>query len=170
VVINGSNFNWLPVRAGVPQGSILGPLLFIIFINDIVNEINAEIKLFADDTSLYLIVDNTIKLPNSEQSYKGKVKTHDYINRQNHWPLSEIITQKFVRANYVEILIILIVDNTINTAFLLNQDLNQIQRWSEKWFVKFNLNKTESMVISSKRNKPYHPPLQMHQRTPLKVL
>jgi retron-type reverse transcriptase len=58
VVINGSNSNWLPVRAGVPQGSILGPLLFIIFINDIENEINAGIKLFADDTSLYLIVDN----------------------------------------------------------------------------------------------------------------
>jgi hypothetical protein len=56
VVINDSNSNWLPVRAGVPQGSILGPLLFIIFINDIVNEINAEIKLFADDTSLYLII------------------------------------------------------------------------------------------------------------------
>jgi hypothetical protein len=45
------------VRAGVPQGSILAPLLFITFINDIVNEINAEIKLFADDTSFYLIVD-----------------------------------------------------------------------------------------------------------------
>jgi hypothetical protein len=52
VVINGSNSNWLPVKAGVPQGSILGPLLFIIFINDIVNEINAEIKLFADDTKI----------------------------------------------------------------------------------------------------------------------
>jgi hypothetical protein len=58
VVINGSNSNMLPVKAGAPQGSILGPLLFKIFINDIVNEINAEIKLFADDTSLYLIIDN----------------------------------------------------------------------------------------------------------------
>ena len=38
--------------------AILGPLLFIIFINDIVNEINAEIKRFTDNTSLYLIVDN----------------------------------------------------------------------------------------------------------------
>jgi hypothetical protein len=58
MVINGSNSNWLTLRAGVLQISILGTLLFIIFINDIVNEINAEIKLFADDTSLYLIVDN----------------------------------------------------------------------------------------------------------------
>jgi hypothetical protein len=57
VIINGSNSNCLPVKAGLPQSSILGPLLFIIFINDIVSEINAEIKLFADDTSLYLIVD-----------------------------------------------------------------------------------------------------------------
>jgi hypothetical protein len=55
VAINGSNSNWLPVREGVPQGSILESLLFITFINDIVNEINAEIKLFADDTSFYLM-------------------------------------------------------------------------------------------------------------------
>jgi hypothetical protein len=58
VVINGSNSNWLTLRPGVLQISILGTLLLIIFINDIVNEINAEIKLFTDDTSLYLIVDN----------------------------------------------------------------------------------------------------------------
>ena len=49
--------DWMAVFAGVPQDSILGPLLFLIFINDIVKCIGASIRLFADDTSMYIIVD-----------------------------------------------------------------------------------------------------------------
>jgi len=58
VVIANSSSSWKDIYAGVPQGSIIGPLLFLIFINDIVKDINSDIGLFADDTSLYIIVDS----------------------------------------------------------------------------------------------------------------
>ena len=56
-MIDGQASNWAFALAGVPQGSILGPLLFLSFINDIVKHIGCSIRLFADVTSLYIIVD-----------------------------------------------------------------------------------------------------------------
>ena len=58
VVFNGQSSDWTSVQAGVPQGSILGPLLFLIYINGIVSDIGCPIRLFADDTSLYIVVDS----------------------------------------------------------------------------------------------------------------
>ena len=52
VVLHGSRSDYLTVPAGVPQGSVLGPLLFLIYINDIVEDIESVIKLFADDISV----------------------------------------------------------------------------------------------------------------------
>ena len=66
VVINGQFSEWGPVQAGVPQGSVLGPLLFLLFINDIVNVVtHCNIKLFADDTCLYVEVDNRQETANN---------------------------------------------------------------------------------------------------------
>ena len=109
VVINGQASKWAYVQAGVPQGSILGPLLFLIYINDIVNELRASVRLFADDTSLYIIVDT----PNS-------------------------------------------------AALVLNNDLRYITVWAAEWLVDFNASKTDSMLISRKRNPIQHPPLYMN--------
>ena len=52
VVVDGVKSSMLEVKAGVPQGSRLGPLLFLKYINDIVNDIESEIMIFADDTTL----------------------------------------------------------------------------------------------------------------------
>ena len=109
VVINNTTSSWRDINAGVSQGSILGPLLFIVFINDILTDINSTIKLFADDTSLYLIVDDPQE-----------------------------------------------------TAQTLNDDLVKLHAWSTKWLVNFNPQKTETMTISRKLNKPHQPNLIMN--------
>ena len=56
VVMPGVSSSWSSIEADVPQGSILDPLLFLLYINDIVENINSLIRLFANDTTLY--VDN----------------------------------------------------------------------------------------------------------------
>ena len=65
VVLNGQMSSWRPVLAGAPQGSILGPSLFLIHISNLPNELKSNLKLFANDTSLFTIVKNKNQDPNT---------------------------------------------------------------------------------------------------------
>ena len=108
VVLPGVVSDFSSINAGVPQGSILGPLLFLVYINDMVNDIESNINLFADDTSLSMVV--------------GDPDT---------------------------------------AGAILQTDINKITALANRWLVKFNPSKSESLIISRKRNKPAHPKLFM---------
>ena len=72
VVVDGAKSPACKVTSGVPQGSVLGPTLFLIYINDIVLNVKSEIRLFADDILLY----RTIKNPNDHE-----ILQEEYLNK-----------------------------------------------------------------------------------------
>ena len=55
-MLNGQESNWRKLEAGVPQGSVLGPLFFLVYINDLTDNIQSDMRLFADDSSLFTCV------------------------------------------------------------------------------------------------------------------
>ena len=58
VVIGGENSHWVDVKSGVPQGTVVGPLLFLVYLNDMPNNIKSSIRLFADDCVVYREIKN----------------------------------------------------------------------------------------------------------------
>ena len=87
VVVDGEVSNWKAVLSGVPQGSVLGPILFLIYINDLDDDITSKVLKFVDDTKVF-----------------RKIKSD--ADRQH-----------------------------------LQDDLNKLIEWSEKWQMLFNLGK-----------------------------
>ena len=93
VSIRGSCSNWSSITSGVPQGSVLGPILFIAFINDLPESMLSSVFMFADDTKLY----HPIKFP------------------QDH--------------------------------LIMQQDLDNLVEWYEKWQMFFNIDKCHVMSL-----------------------
>ena len=104
VVIEGQSSNWQSINSGVPQGSVLGPLLLLIYINDITENLQSDCFLYADDTSIFDIVDSPTM-----------------------------------------------------SSIKLNNDFISVMDWASQWLVTINPTKTESIIFSNKRIKPYHP-------------
>ena len=77
VVIEGKASDWVPVTSGVPQGTVLGPLLFLTFINDIPTGITSKLRLFADDCLMY----------RSISSPQDSVNLQHDIDRLHQWSL-----------------------------------------------------------------------------------
>ena len=101
VVINGVKSQWGVVKSGVPQGSVLGPILFLIYVSDISDDVSSNVILFADDTKLY-----------------------SRVERQED-------------------------------CHTLQEDINKLVNWSEKWLMRFNTEKCKVLHFGH-NNKQQH--------------
>ena len=93
VVVDGEVSSWKSVLSGVPQGSVLGPILFLVYINDLEEGVTGKILKFADDTKLF-------------------TKTKEIGDKQN-----------------------------------LQDDIDKLVKWSEKWQMIFNFGKCKCLHI-----------------------
>ena len=98
VSINGKTSNWRNVLSGIPQGSVLGPTLFVLYINDLPEVINSNILMYADDTKIFTSV-------NSQTEYET-----------------------------------------------MQQDLNNMQDWADKWQLQYNIDKCKVMHYGRTNN------------------
>ena len=88
---NGSNSCWELIQSGVPQVSVLGPLLFLIYINDLEAGIKSSVKFFADDTSLFSIVRDPVITADELNHDLGKISiwAHQWKMSFNPDPLKQ---------------------------------------------------------------------------------
>ena len=92
MVLNGKESIWMSLQAGVPQGSVLGPLMFIFYITD---NISSDMRLFADDSSLFTCV-------------KGVDQTHDKLVKDlqtvSKWAYQKMVFNPDITKQAIEII------------------------------------------------------------------
>ena len=98
VLLNGQHFTSAPVHSGVPQGTVLRPILLLVFINDLPDCVQSPVRLFADDCILYRTIDSP------------------------------------------------------RDAMQMQDDLNNLQKWEDKWLMEFHPEKCLTIRITNKRN------------------
>ena len=83
ITLNGTESSWKAISAGVPQGSVLGPLLFLVYINDLTENIKSQMRLFADDSSLFTPICDV------QATHKQLVKDLETVaNRGHQWKMA----------------------------------------------------------------------------------
>ena len=132
VVIVNSSSSWEDIYTGVPQWSSFGHLLFLIFINDIVEGINSNIILFANDTILYIIVDSP------DTSAKTVISTQ-YIFGPKHCSLPSIklkrnlyyFRKKWIKVDHPSLLMDTTTIPSVNNHKHLGLTLSEDAKWKD---------------------------------------
>ena len=142
VVLNGSSSNFFPIKSGVPQGSVLGPLLFLIYINDLEEHIQSRIKFFADDTMLFSVVHDPLLTANELNhdleminiwAYQWKLAFNPDINKQ---AVEVLFSHKLIKAVHPPLYFngdeVLSVTEHKHLGLLLDSKLSFVQHVNEK--------------------------------------
>ena len=106
IALDGKCSEWSIITAGVPRGSVLGPLFFLVYFNDLVDDLSSDAKLIADDTSLFTIVydeniaaeqlNNDLKII-SESAYQWKMQFNPDKSKQ---AVQVIFSQKRIKPTH----------------------------------------------------------------------
>ena len=94
VVIEGQTSEYISIRCGVPQGSILSPLLFLIYFNDITEDLQTESFLFADDTALC----KSLTTDNIETDFSN---LNDDLQVINNWGKQRLVNFNPIKTKYI---------------------------------------------------------------------
>ena len=141
VILNGVTSSWKPIVSGVPQGSMHGPLLFLVFINDLLDNLVCNPKLFADDVSLIAVMhDKHICTSNLRDDlsrlYEWSVKWKICLNPDRTKPAEEVI---FTNKNSTTYEIVTFVSANVepvfyhkHLGFVLDSKMNYSKHLDEK--------------------------------------